>query len=102
MYLQSPPNHDNQWVTMDDVSSGVVINGLENGQLYQVRLKAYTYNTELELELLSDAQILYAKPLSTATSQKMLLLLKWMVHLELVGMNQKLIMVQLYQLINYT
>jgi hypothetical protein len=53
---------------MDNVSSGVIIPGLENGTQYQVRVKAYTYNTELDLQLLSEAQILYSTPLSTATS----------------------------------
>ena len=75
MYIQSPPNQDSQWVTMENVSSGVVIPGLENGIQYQVRVKAYTYNTELELELTSEAQIIYSKPLSTATSPQNVLVL---------------------------
>lgn len=68
MYIQSPPDQNSNWITMDDVTSGVVIQGLENGTQYQVRLKAHTYNTELELELVSDAQIIYSTPLSTTTS----------------------------------
>jgi len=67
MFIQSPPNTTSQWVTMDNVSSGVIIPGLENGMQYQVRVKAYTYNTELDLELSSEAQILYSTPLSVST-----------------------------------
>ena len=68
MYIQNPPNQNSQWVTMDDVSSGMVITGLENGRQYQVRIKSHTYNSEVELELVSESQIVYATPLSTATS----------------------------------
>ena len=67
MYIPNPPDSDSRWITMDDVSSGVVIPGLVNGRQYQVRVKAYTYNTELNLQLYSEAQILYAKPLSVST-----------------------------------
>ena len=70
MYIQSPPNQDSQWVTMENVSSGVVLSGLENGQLYQIRVKVCTSNTELQQELVSEAQLIYAKPLSTATSPR--------------------------------
>jgi len=63
MYTQ-----ESQWVTMDDVQSGVVLSGLENGRQYQIKVKVHTYNTELELELTSEFQIVYATPLSTSTS----------------------------------
>ena len=68
MYIQSPPDQNSNWITMDNVSSGMVLSGLENGTQYQIRIKAHTYNTELELELTSDAQIVYSTPLSTTTS----------------------------------
>jgi hypothetical protein len=53
---------------MDNVSSGMVLSGLENGLQYQIRVKSHTYNSELELELTSESQIVYSTPLSTATS----------------------------------
>ena len=54
---------------MDDVQSGVVLSGLENGRQYQIKVKAHTYNTELELELTSEFQTIYApRPASPAAN----------------------------------
>ena len=68
MYIQNPPDSGSRWITMDDVETGVVINGLENGTEYKVVVLVDTYNTELDLPLNSGPQVVYAKPLSTSTS----------------------------------
>ena len=67
MYLPNPPDTTSRWITMDDVESGVVLSGLENGREYQIRVLVDTNNTELELPLRSGAQTVFAMPKSVST-----------------------------------
>ena len=67
MYLPKVPGITDRWVTMDDVISGVILSGLENGKEYQVRVIVDTYNTELDLPLNSGAQVVYGMPKSIST-----------------------------------
>ena len=61
-------NDGSRWVTIDDVPSGTVITGLENGKEYQINVIVDTYNTELQLALNSGAQTVYGMPLSVSSS----------------------------------
>ena len=48
MFISNPPG---SWLIVNDVTSGHVIENLENGKEYQTRVLAVTQNTELDLML---------------------------------------------------
>ena len=60
-------NPSGSWLVVNNVQSGHILTGLENGKEYQVRVSVVTYNSELETTLTSLTEIVYATPLSTSS-----------------------------------
>jgi hypothetical protein len=57
----------NPWITLVDVTPGILIENLVNGKNYVFKLKSITKNTELGLELSSLFSTIESMPLSTST-----------------------------------